>query len=293
MDLPRSRVGSGFLLVGLAFAIACSRRDASSTVDSGADTATRAATSTTLNDWSTDLGRVLLVPSDSENTAIVLLPQGSPSQLKSSTAVTLVSANGDTAVARIDSIVADSVECGDAPLVRLSGRVPSEWTVGLSARSAVSLRRDSIAALPPADSARLAADLARLASAVPMPKASRFIGLPFAVLDAFRFESGGREIVAAQLVRRLNQEASPLEERTFIIAERATAAKSQPYTVTYSQRSEGSEDAAEHFELLAATRAHESTLLLLSKDQVSKATYDLLESTETGWRVRWSRTLSC
>jgi hypothetical protein len=233
------------------------------------------------------------VPSDSDNTAIVLLPQGSPSQLRPSTSVTLISANGDTAVARIASVVSDSVECGDAPLVRLTGNVSSEWTVGLAARSAVSLPRDSIAALSAADSTRLAADLARLASALPMQKNSRFTGLPFAVLDAFRFVSADREFVAAQLVRRLNQEASPLEERTFIIAERSATPKNQPYSVSYSQRSEGVEDAAEHYEILAATRVQQATLLLLSRDQVSKTTYDLLERADAGWRVRWSRILSC
>jgi hypothetical protein len=128
-----------------------------------------------------------------------------------------------------------------------------------------------------------------------MQKNSRFSGLPFAVLDASRFLSGDREIVAAQLVRHLNLEASPLEERTFIIAERPVGPKNPPasYVVTYSQRSEGTEDVTEHFEVLTATRTPQSTLLLLSRDQVSKTTYDLLERNGADWRVRWSRTLSC
>src|SRR5919108_3304228 len=163
MRLGRPYVGGGLSLVGLLTAAACSKRDAAPISDSAAPSTTTTATVSTPNDWSADLGNVLLVPSDSDNTAIVLLPQGSPSQLRPSTAVTLISANGDTAVARIASVVSDSVECGDAPLVRLTGNVSSEWTVGLAARSAVSLPRDSIAALSAADSTRLAADLARLA----------------------------------------------------------------------------------------------------------------------------------
>jgi hypothetical protein len=153
---------------------------------------------------------------------------------------------------------------------------------------------DSIEALPSADSARLAADLARLASALPMQKTSRFTGLPFAVLGAHRFESNGRQVVVAHLVRRLNQEAAPLEERTLIIAERPSpAAKGEPYVVTHSLRSEGSEDTAEHFEVLAAIRGRQAPMLLLSRDQLSRTTYELLERADDGWRTRWSRTLSC
>jgi GTP cyclohydrolase FolE2 len=129
-----------------------------------------------------------------------------------------------------------------------------------------------------------------------MQRNSRFTGLPFTVLSARRLQANGRQIVVAQLVRRLNQEAAPLEERTLIIAERAapvSTARGEPLAVTHSQRSEGSEDAVEHFELLAAITSGPSTLLLLSRDQLSRTTYELLERTDTGWRTRWSRTLTC
>jgi hypothetical protein len=156
---------------------------------------------------------------------------------------------------------------------------------------------DSIAVLPAGDSARLVTDLARLASALPMPANSRFAGLPFAVLDAYRFAADARQTLVASLVRRIGQEAAPFEERTFVIAEReASAGRRGPFVVTYSQRSEGSEDTAEHFDVLAAIRGRASTLLLLARDQLSRTTYELLERKEgegNGWRVRWSRTLSC
>lgn len=246
------------------------------------------------SDWSSELGPLLLVPSGSDNAAVILFPEAPSAQLTSSAPVTLLSANGDTAVTRVESLVSDSVECGDAPVVRFKGTVAPTWSVGLLARSARSLRMDSIEALPPADSARLAADLARLASALPMHRNSRFSGLPFAVLGARRFVTDGRQIVVAQLVRRLSQEAAPLEERTLVIAERpAGAAKREPYVVTHSRRSEGSEDTAEHFDVLAAILGRQSPLLLLSRDQLSRTTYELLESADDGWRVRWSRTLSC
>lgn len=245
------------------------------------------------SDWSSELGPLLLVPSDSDNAAVVLFPEAPTAQLMSSAPVTLMSANGDTAVARVESLVSDSVECGDAPLVRFRESAAPTWSVGLLGRSARSLRMDSIEVLPPADSARLVADLARLASALPVHRNSRFSGLPFAVLGARRLETDGRQVVVAQLVRRLAQEAAPLEERTLVIAERPAGAKREPYVVTHSRRSEGSEDTAEHFEVLAAIRGRQTPLLLLSRDELSRTTYELLERADDGWRVRWSRTLSC
>jgi hypothetical protein len=154
---------------------------------------------------------------------------------------------------------------------------------------------DSIEALPSADSARLAADLARMASGLITHQSSRFSGLPFAVLGAHRFQTDGRQFLVGHLVRRLNQEAAPLEERTLLIAERtAPSTASEPYIVTYSQRSEGSEDTAEHFEVLAAVRGRGSPLLILERDQLSRTSYDILERVhDDGWRTRWSRTLAC
>lgn len=278
-----------------AVMLSCTQRDRPPAADSIADTtAVTPASAAFQGEWAGELGRLLLVPSDSENAAVVLFPDAPSARTIAAAPVTLLSASGDTMVARVASVVPDSVECGDAARVRFSASVPPTWTVGLLARSAPSLRMDSIEALPTADSARLAADLARLASTLPMDETSRFSGLPFVVLGARRFEADGREVLAAQVVRRLSQEAAPLEERTLIITERARSpAKREPWVVTYSRRSEGSEDTAEHFEVLAAVRGRASTLLLIARDQLSRTTYELLERTSNGWRVRWSRTLSC
>ena len=270
--------------------ISCSRRDASPARDSAADStpAPGAATSRT-GEWASELGQLLVVPSDNDSSAVVLFPLDPSTQLIGSGAVTLVNSAGDTS--RVRLAPSDS-QCGDAQVVRVAGSLPSAWSVGLLGRSAKLLRMDSIEALPSADSARLAADLARLASALPNGT-SRFTGLPFAVLAARRFESDSREILAAQLVRRLNQEAAPQEERTFIVAERAAGTR-ESYTLTYSQRSEGSEDAAEHFEVLSALRGRQAPMLLLARDRLTRTTYELIERQDDGtWRVRWSRLLAC
>jgi hypothetical protein len=282
------------LCCAAAWTLSCGRRDASPTTDTAVDTAhAPGASPAQVADWASELGQLLVVPSDSDNTAIILYPDDPPGQLIASQPLTLVNAAGDTT--RVRLVASDSQECGDAPVVRFSGTTPSAWSVGLLARSARLLPMDSIEALPSADSARLAADLARLASGLKTHQSSRFSGLPFAVLGAHRFQSDGRQFLVAHLVRRLNQEAAPLEERTLLIAERSAASPpSEPFTVTYSQRSEGSEDTAEHFEVLAALRGQASPLLILERDQLSRTSYDILERVpDDGWRTRWSRTLSC
>lgn len=239
--------------------------------------------------WDAELGALLIVPSDTDNAGIVLFPDDSVTP--DSARVTLVNAGGDTTSAVLART--DSVQCGDAPVVHLSAANPVAWSVGMSARSARIIRTDSIEVLPPADSARLAADLARLASALPMAKGSRFTGLPFGVASAHRFESAGRQYVVAELTRRLNQEAAPLEERTFLVGERPASAKER-FVVTFSQRSEGTEDTAEHFDLLSALLGSRSLLLLVARDQLSQTQYELLERQGGGtWRVSWSRTLHC
>jgi len=292
--MSRERVVLSLLLsCAAAWTSSCRKRDASNVRDSAADTMRPAsAASSSASDWATELGQMLLVPSDSNKTAVVLYPIDPSARLIGSQPTTLVNAAGDTT--RVKLVPSDSQECGDAPVVHLAGAVPAAWSVGLLARSAKLLRMDSIAGLPSADSARLAAELTRLASALATQPGSRFTGLPFAVFGAHRFESDGRQFLVGHLVRHLNQEAAPGEERTFVIAERSSSSRAEPFVVAYSERSEGTEDTAEHFETLAAVRGRDSPLLLVARDQLSKTTYEILERRPDGtWRTRWSRTLAC
>lgn len=280
------------LPLGAVALLACDRRNASRS-DSAADSARPAVASAVPSDWVSELGELLVVPADSENTGVVLFPPTPSPRLISSAPLTLLSASGDSAPARASLVVSDSQVCGEAPVIRLSGSVPSAWSVGLLARAAAPLRMDSIEALPAPDSARFAAELARLASALPTRRDSRFAGLPFVVLTARRFELPGQQTVVAHLVRRLPQEASPLEEHTLVVAERPVSSTNQPYAVTYHQRSEGTEETADHYDVLAAIRGGGTTYLLIARDQEARTSYDVLERSQSGWRVRWRRTLAC
>ena len=273
--------------------LACGRRDAPPR-DTVTASPRPAATSADSSDWAIELGPLLVVPSDSDHTGVVLFPATPSSRLISLSPLTLLSASGDSAVARASLVVSDSQVCGEAPTVRLNGAVPSAWSVGLLTRSAAPIRMDSIEALAAADSSRFAIDLARLASTLPTGRDSRFGGLPFVVLTARRFEARGQRIAVAHLVRRIPQEATPLEEHTLVVAERPATSSSEPYVVTYHQRSEGTEETADHYEVLAAVRGRETTFLLIARDQDARTTYEILERARAGgWRVRWVRTLAC
>jgi len=272
---------------------ACGRRDAPPP-DSAANKPSTVAVASAPSDWVSELGELFVVPSDSENTGVVIFPATPSPRLVSSAPLMLLTTSGDSAAARASLVVSDSQVCGEAPTIRLPDSAPSTWSVGLRARAAAPIRMDSIEALPSADSARFAADLARLASAQPTTRDSRFAGLPFVVLSARRFEVRGQGIVVAHLVRRLPQEATPLEEHSLVIAERPAPAPSSPYSVTYFQRSEGTEETADHYEVLAAIRGAETTFLLMARDQEARTNYEILERAKSGgWRIRWARTLAC
>ena len=281
--------------IGMLSAIACTGSDApprTETTTTVAETAT--AVSSPAVDWATELGEVLVVPADSDGTGVVLFPDAPTVRLMSSAALTLVGANGDTAVTRAALAVADSQVCGEAPTVRFSDSVSTAWSVGLLGKHAPPLRMDSLGALPARDSVRLTAELARIASSIPMDAGSRFKGLPFAVVAARQFEVNGRPSIVTHLVRRVPQEAAPLEEHTFFVAEADSATgASRRWMLAYHQRSEGSEETAEQFELLAVMQGKTNTLLLIARHRDTQSTYEVLERSARGWRSRWHRVLSC
>jgi hypothetical protein len=280
------------LCLSAAAAAACRDRDPSRTGGStGATTGIPAPGAA--NEWLGELGELLVVPSDSDNTAIVLYPDTPSVRAISAARVLLLEPGGDSVVARLVPAPPDTLQCGDAPRVRIASPLNAAWSVGLAKRTASQLRTDSIETLPSADSARFAADLARLASSIPGAAGSRFHGLPFVVLAARRFVAGGRQIVTGHVVRRLNQEATPLEEHTFLVAERPASAPVDPFVVTYHLRSEGTEESAEHYDMLGALAGRSGPLILIAREQESHASYEILQRDSTAWRVRWARTLSC
>ena len=235
--------------------------------------------------WVPELGPLLAVPGDSDNTAILL----SPASTEETGSVALMRTAGDSsATSRISPT--DLQVCGEVPTARLASAGPAGWTVAL-APGVTALRADSIESLASADSSALAADIARIGSAVANDSGSRFAGLPFAVIAAHRLTMDSSTIVIARVMRRIPQEATPLEERTLVIGEQQ---RGEPFVLKYSKRSSGAEDVIDHHLFLAAVRAGKKHFVLLVSEREGSARYEILERSGSGsWRPRWWRMLSC
>ena len=260
-------------------------------------------------EWDSSVGPVVLARGASAANAWVVFPDYSDStvpdtlQLDASTlrgdSVSLVSRGG--IVDRVPVISAGSKEwagdeCVEWPTATLGvggdTTRSAGWTVGFVDQHVSAVALDSLGGMSGTDSARLAADVTRLASALPDDTSRTFRGIPFSVRYAYRFQPvAGMEAVVADLVRRLNQEASPLEQHTLLIAERSTATPDAAFRVAYHERTGGLEEAIETTDVLAAVRltspAHVE-LFVLREGQDTNA-YALLERQPDGsWRVRWT-----
>jgi hypothetical protein len=279
--------------VVLCLVASCSGADAPPRVDTLGTTATLAPPpAEPAVERMNALGGLLVVPGDSSGTGIVIYPAVPTTQLVGSAPLKLITPGGDSTMAGAALVATDSQVCGEAALVRVQDSLGTAWSIGILGSDVSPVRMDSIDVLSRADSTRLVADLARLASTIPMQSDSRFQGLPFVVSSARRFEGSGRQIVVSQLVRRVPHEAAPVEEHTFIVAERDSG--STAYTMAFQLRSEGSEETAEQFDVLAVVRGASALWLLLSRDNTAQTTYQVLERVAPGtWRSRWTRVLSC
>lgn len=270
--------------------------------------------------WDTAAGPLIVVRGDSGETAVVVLPQYTDSTLPVAhsfdsasvrgAALDLFGRTGAVGQARLESV--DAFEPGGGACVgwptvalaaaRGAGATGSAgalggWTVALARGRATALPLDSIEALPAADSARLAADVSRLASALPDTPSSSFRGLPFTVRTAYRFAPApGVQAVVADAVRKLNQEANPLQEHTLLIAERDSTGAGSRFRAVYSERKSGSEERVESAEILAALAFGPArrTALLVSRIGDETTAYALIERAPSGqWRLRWTSAPGC
>src|SRR5215208_6063113 len=200
----------------------------------------------------------------------------------------------------------DSADSGDGgtgggcavwPTVRVpAARAPAPpggaWTVAFLHGRAEAVALDSIEGMKRADSARFAAEVARIASAIPNDTAQSFFGLPFEVRSAFRFRAApGVDAVVATVVRKIGQEANPREQHTLFIAERDSGKTSGPYRLAYVDRTSGGEDVVESREVLAAVTlgTRRAATLVLGRHFYEGWAYALLERTgPRAWRVRWN-----
>jgi hypothetical protein len=210
--------------------------------------------------------------------------------------VDLFALTGKVGTARVAAgaraaIVADPEECQPWPTVRLGAAPPAgAWRVALAAGRAVPIEVDSLEGLAGADSAGRAAEVARLASLVPRTNTREFAGLPFAVRQARRFTTGGVDVLVAEAVRKLGQEANPREQHVLLVAERPAGGRGK-FELAYHETSVGDETEVETRDVLAALMVGEkrTVTLMLNREYGDAVAYSLLERMGARrWRVRWT-----
>lgn len=171
------------------------------------------------------------------------------------------------------------------------------WGVGFIGGSPLPLKVDSLRGMSKQDSSALTRVAFRLASTVPNGAGSRFAGLPFVLVDLWRTKlPDGTTALAVTVRRQLNQEDSPLEERTFIIAE-SDASVPDGFALMYSEKSSGAEETVESRELLAAVMFPPTSAVdfIIAHDFGDETSYSIVERVgKAHWVLRWaSRHFSC
>lgn len=251
------------------------------------DTASTAVAST----WDPSAGSVLLVVADTPERAYVVLPDSATastalSNIPHPASVTLFSRAGSVQMAELPALV-DTTGCIVATLN--AAPPPRSWNIGFIGGVVAPIPMDSAASVSQADSVTLVTWLNRLASALPNDSAGRFAGLPFVVRALWRFDApNGTQTVIGNLVRQINQEATPLQERTFLIAERTP--NDTTYTTAYSERSYGAEETIESRDVLAgaALGPNRNAAIVIVRDYGDATAYGIIERGDDGkWRHRW------
>jgi hypothetical protein len=163
------------------------------------------------------------------------------------------------------------------------------WRVGFVRGHVIALPLDSIESLPSADSAMLAASLARTAATLPVSSDPTFRRLPFRVQSAYTLRLDSVEVVIADVVRALNEEANPRIEHLLLIGERPAGTKGK-YAVGYFSRVAGAEETMQATEVLAAVQigVSKSPAIIISVESEDGVKLGLIErSAPDQWRPTW------
>ena len=262
----------------------------------GAASGGAAGTSSVPVRWFPRTAPLLLAPGRSPDRSLIALADTNevePEGALLDSSATFFRLDGGSAPGRV-AITQSAEGCIEASI----DPAPSTpWGVGFIGGHPAPLTVDSMAEMTKQDSSALTRVAYRLASTVPNGPKSRFTGLPFAVVQLWRMKlPDGATALAATLRRQINQEDSPLEERTFIIAE-SDATAPDGYGLMYSEQASGAEETVESRELLAAVIFPPSNAvdLVVSHDFGDETSYSIVERVGRGrWVVRWaSRRFSC
>lgn len=192
------------------------------------------------------------------------------------------------AVLSIPRAVSTRQDCYSWPLAKLKSS-RSNWRAGFVSGHVHPIALDSIEAMPSADSAALAVSLAQTAATLPVTADPTFKGLPFRVRSAYTFRLDSIDVVIADVVRSVNEEANPRLEHLLIVGERAAGSTGR-YKVGYYNRTAGAEESTQATEILAAvfigSTKRPAVVVNIEYDDGGKL--GLIERTGPGeWRTTW------
>jgi len=256
------------------------------------------------SNWDDAAGPWFVVPTGSGPAAYVILPALAPDVALDTVRFDIKplqeqrlelfnhgAAAGDAEVAL--TVFDSTADCPIWPTVQLRTNITA-WNVAFQPGRAHVFAQDTLAGLNTRDSSRLSIEVARLASAVPSDTNALFRGRPFVVRQVVRALAGERTILVAEVVRTINQEATPLQEHLLILAERDAIAAS--WSTVLSERSVALEENAETTDVLAIFRPEASPqalLVLVSRDFGEGGAFALFERNASGmWRLRWTSPLA-
>ena len=197
--------------------------------------------------------------------------------------------SGKTGTARILSraTLSSAEGCVIWPAVTFEDSVAKAWRIGFQRGVAVSLVLDSLESVTSADSLSITTELARLASALPASNDPAFQGLPFAVRKAYRSKLGETSLLIGDIVRKINEEANPREERLLLIAERSSAGT---YSTVFHSRAAGSEETVRTNDILAAVRflkGKRAALVVAFEYENGSRTALIERLPGSGWKLTW------
>jgi hypothetical protein len=250
--------------------------------------------------WNVDAGPVVLVSVEGNaDTAAVILPEVTDSTIElvqgNSAPVTGLVFDLFGRGGRIEETAAIPLrlaetrqDCYGWPLAGVRTTRPG-WRIGFARGHARAIKVDSIEAMSSTDSAALAASLAQAAATLPIVSDPTFRGLPFRVRSAYTFRLDSVNVVVADVVRSVNEEANPRIEHLLLIGERplGTAGK---YNPAYYSRTAGAEETTQVTEVLAVVQIGPSrrpaVVVNIEYDEGRKL--GLLERAAPGrWRSVW------
>lgn len=259
--------------------------------------------------WDSSAGPALFVVGSSPAEAVVIVAAYTDSASLDTTRidverlrtmqVELFAGGRRAGTARVTAVApaVHSDSCNTWPVASLlptvtDSSVFQSWTVAFESGHAREVAVDSIEALSTADSSRLAVDVARVTSALPGDTAAIFRGLPYVVKKAWRSRDLQPQVLAAIVVRNVNQEANPRQEQLLLIAERDTTTPTARYAPVYYERVTGLEETIVTADLmgLVLLGADRRPTVVVTRDGASGSSYALIERIGGRWQRRWTST---